>query len=131
MVYVDGHVRHSYSSTVTQKKACKIELEKRASNIFFKNGVCFSLSRGFQFQNFLARWPQPRWGLLRHHYIEVKLLLSWPLHFLLLAAAPVYFNSIVFLFSLALNEKKTIFTWKSFNLKLLMIHANAHNYIIV
>ena len=35
MVYVDGHIHHSYSSTVTQKKACKMELEKRASNIFF------------------------------------------------------------------------------------------------
>ena len=35
---------------------------------------------------FLARRPQPWWGLLRH-YIEVKLPLSWPLHLLLLAAA--------------------------------------------
>ena len=80
---------------------------------------------GSNFKNFLGPSAQPWWGLLRHHYIEVKLLLSWPVHFLLLAAAPVYFNSIVFLFSLALNEKKKRFTWKSINLK------NAHNYIIV
>ena len=43
---------------------------------------------GSNFKNFLARRPQPWWGLLRH-YIDVKLSLSWPLHFLLLAAAPV------------------------------------------
>ena len=50
MVYVDGHVHHSYSSTVTQKKACKIDRKKSLKYFLYKNGVCFSQSRGFQFQ---------------------------------------------------------------------------------
>ena len=33
------------------------------------------------------RRPQPWWGLLRHD-IKVKLSVTWPLYFLLLAAAP-------------------------------------------
>ena len=43
---------------------------------------------GSNFKIFLARRPQPWWGLLidtYRHYIEVKFSLSWPLHFLLLA----------------------------------------------
>ena len=55
MVYVDGHVHHSYSSTVTQKKACKIELEKRASNIFFiKMEYVLANLEGSNFKNFLG-----------------------------------------------------------------------------
>ena len=55
MMYVDGHVHHSYSSTVTQKKACKIELEKRASNIFFiKMEYVLANLEGSNFKNFLC-----------------------------------------------------------------------------
>ena len=66
-------VHHSYSSTVTQKKARKIELDKRASNIFFiKMEYVLANLEGSNFKNFLTRWPLPWWGLLRHHSIEVK-----------------------------------------------------------
>ena len=57
-------------------------------------------SRGFQFQKFPLPVGSNHGGASFRHYIEVKLPLSWPLHLLLLAAAPVSVGPVISLYVL-------------------------------